>query len=80
MAFFVYIIYSVEKDKYYIGQTENVEKRLLEHNLRKNLGTNDWQIKYTESFETRSDALKREVEIKNKKRRAYLETLISSLP
>ncbi len=78
MLFFVYIIYSVEKDKYYIGQTENLEKRLEEHIVRKNLEAQDWQIKYFETFETRSDAVKRELEIKRKKRRAYLEALINS--
>ena len=76
MQYFVYILYSINKDKYYIGQTENTEKRLVEHNLVKNLGANDWQIKYVETYDTRSEAVKREKEIKKKKRRAYLESLI----
>jgi predicted GIY-YIG superfamily endonuclease len=42
----VYIIYSKVKDKFYIGQTEDVTKRLLEHNIRKNLGASDWEIKF----------------------------------
>ena len=32
MAFYVYIIYSKSKDSYYIGQTDNLEKRLFIHN------------------------------------------------
>ena len=76
--FFVYIIYSADKDKYYIGQSENLEKRLAEHILRKNLGAKDWQIKYFETFETRSDAVKRELEIKRKKRKSYIEALINN--
>ncbi len=76
---FVYILYSPTKDKYYIGQTEDMERRVEPHNLRKNLGANDWQLKYFEQYETRSEAVRRESEIKSKKRRAYLEHLISSV-
>ena len=76
--FFVYIIYSASKDKYYIGQTSDIENRLETHCVRKNLGASDWVLKYSETFATRSEAVKRESEIKNKKRRAYIESLISS--
>ncbi len=40
---------------------------------------NDWVVKYTESFETRAAAMKRELEIKKKKSRKYIERLISSV-
>ena len=77
MGFYVYIIYASSIDKYYIGQTENIAKRIEEHRSRKNLGADDWQLKYSESYLTRSEATKRESEIKKKKRRTYLEWLIS---
>jgi putative endonuclease len=77
MQYFVYIIYSINKDKYYIGQTQHIENRLSVHNSNCNLGTNDWQIKYIECYETRAEAVRRECEIKKKKRRAYLESLIN---
>ncbi|MFW6249215.1 MAG: GIY-YIG nuclease family protein [Bacteroidota bacterium] len=32
MAFIVYILYSKSKDKYYIGQTNDLERRFHEHN------------------------------------------------
>ena len=64
MQYIVYILYSIKKDKYYIGQTQNTETRLMEHNAKNNLGANDWQIKYTEIFETRTQAVRRESEIK----------------
>jgi putative endonuclease len=76
--FKVYILYSVIKDKYYVGQTEDLERRLAVHNMRNNMGTSDWELKYYESFETRSEAMKRESEIKSKKRRSYLEGLIKN--
>jgi putative endonuclease len=32
MNFFVYILYSPEFDKYYVGQTEDLERRIFRHN------------------------------------------------
>ncbi|MBK9150781.1 MAG: GIY-YIG nuclease family protein [Saprospiraceae bacterium] len=32
--YYVYIIYSSETDRYYKGITQNVEKRVAEHNKR----------------------------------------------
>jgi putative endonuclease len=76
MLFYAYILYSPIKDKFYIGHTEDVQNRLLQHNTRNNLGTNDWTVVYTETYDNRSDAMKREKEIKNKKSRKYIEWLI----
>jgi len=39
--------------------------------------TNDWQLKYTEIFANRKQAISREREIKNKKSRKYIEWLIA---
>jgi putative endonuclease len=75
--YFLYILYSRSKDKFYIGQTYDIDKRVAEHRLNANLGATDWELMYTESFLTRSDAMKRELEIKAKKRRTYIEWLIS---
>jgi predicted GIY-YIG superfamily endonuclease len=40
--------------------------------------TNDWKLVYTEIFQTKSEAAKRELAIKKKKSRKYIEWLISS--
>ncbi len=80
MPCWVYILYSEAIDKYYVGQTEDVDKRLLVHRERKNLGAWDWELKYKEEFINRSQAVKREMEIKRKKRRSYIEWLISNSP
>mgnify|MGYP005749524153 FL=1 len=37
-----------------------------------------WEVKYKEEHSTRSEAVKREVEIKKKKSKKYIEQLISS--
>jgi len=77
----VYIIQSLVDDSYYVGQTNDVEDRIERHNLGKSNYTRKkipWELVYTEEFETRSEAMKREKEIKNKKRKSYIEWLIKN--
>ncbi len=78
--YFVYIIYSSSKDRYYVGQTQDLENRLLDHQTSRSNYTKqakDWVLLYSEEFKSRSDALKRESEIKSKNSRRYIEFLIS---
>jgi len=78
----VYILYSATTDKYYVGQTENIEGRLSRHTNSGNKSTRfakDWKVVYEEHFDTRSEAVRREQFIKNKKSRKYIEWLISSV-
>jgi putative endonuclease len=39
MSFFVYIIYSPKLDRFYTGTTDDVKRRLVEHNSNKYPGT-----------------------------------------
>ncbi len=81
MHFFVYIIYSRQLDKYYVGYTADLSKRINEHNSGVSNFTaeaSDWVLKYYESQQSRLSAMKREKEIKLKKSRKYIEWLISS--
>ena len=76
MPFSVYIIYSAKLDKYYVGYTENISIRLEQHNKGESTFTskaNDWLLKYAEGFNTRESAHSRELEIKRKKNRKYIE-------
>ncbi|MBS1669556.1 MAG: GIY-YIG nuclease family protein [Bacteroidetes bacterium] len=80
MPFFVYILYSKEIDKYYIGFTENVNERLKKHlaNHRGFTGkAKDWEIKLIEEFPTKVEAMARESQLKRWKNRARLEVLIN---
>ncbi len=80
-GFFVYIVYSQLLDKYYVGYTINLEKRITEHNTGISSYTakaSDWVLKYSESYPFREAAIAREKEIKNKKSRKYIEWLINS--
>ena len=77
--FYIYIIYSKDVDKYYVGQTDNIEERLVSHRSGISKYTsiaNDWILVHAESFETRNEAIRRENEIKKKKSRKYIDRLI----
>lgn len=80
--FFVYIL-RTNKNTLYIGQTKNVEKRLQQHKERKGGSKHlraftDLKVVYTESYETRSEALKREAFLK-KLTKPQKELLIKEL-
>jgi putative endonuclease len=78
----VYIIYSIIKDRYYVGSTSDlIEDRIRRHNSNHAgyTGTaNDWQLSYFEKFDDKASALKRERQIKKWKSRKMIEKLISS--
>jgi putative endonuclease len=81
MKYIVYIIYSNLADKYYVGYTaDDIQSRIRKHNSNHKGFTgkfNDWKICFTEEFDNKSIAIKREKEIKNMKSRIYIENLIS---
>lgn len=61
--YFVYILRSLKTNRYYIGSSSDVEKRLSMHNYGSTHSTKPyrpWVIIYTETFPTRSAAEKRE--------------------
>jgi putative endonuclease len=75
----LYIIYSEKIDRYYTGVTEDLPWRLERHNQGWGRYTKrgiPWRLVYSEEFITKSDALKRESEIKNRKSRDYIESII----
>ena len=77
--YFTYIIYSKSKNKYYTGYTHDIDLRLQRHNSGWSRSTKSgipWEIVYFEKYDTKSEALKRESEIKRKKSRKYIEALI----
>ncbi|MBL7749756.1 MAG: GIY-YIG nuclease family protein [Chitinophagaceae bacterium] len=82
MPYFVYIIYSSQIDQYYIGHTENLKDRLFRHQNSGSKATKkakDWVLVYSENFESRSEAARREKEIKAKKSRKYIESLVQTV-
>jgi len=76
---YTYIIYSEKINRYYVGITDNLEWRLERHNAGWRKYTKrgiPWQLVYTEEYQTKTDALKREHDIKKRKSRKYIEELI----
>lgn len=82
MSFFVYILECSDKT-YYIGSTNNLTKRIDEHNTKKN-GAHYTKIRrpvalrYSEEHKTLSMARKREAELK-RLTHAQKEKLIASM-
>ncbi len=78
----VYVLYSKSFDKIYIGYTSNLDQRLLSHNK---LGTKGWTIRfrpwellYKEEFHEKTEAMKREKELKSFQGRKFIRTLINT--
>jgi putative endonuclease len=77
--YYTYIIYSTKFDRFYVGHSEDVAARLVRHNNKAVSSTKSyipWQIVYYEEFSSRVEASNRELEIKKKKSRKYIEFLI----
>ena len=77
--FYTYIIYSECIDRYYIGSTENLDRRLNDHNggrTSSTRGKGPWTLKWSKQFSTRSEAVSEENRLKARKSRIYLEQLI----
>ncbi|NVJ47250.1 MAG: GIY-YIG nuclease family protein [Cytophagia bacterium] len=78
--FFTYIIQSKKDGSFYVGYSENPEKRLEKHNNAKTGYTSrkqPWQLVYTKEFKTKTEALKREKFIKNQKNRGFIMSLVN---
>jgi putative endonuclease len=78
--FYVYVLYSIEYDKIYIGFTANPEARLKHHNHPQNRGWTSryrpWDMKYREEFCTKQEAMSREKQLKSAKGRQFIKSII----
>ncbi len=76
----VYIIKSSVKEWYYVGHTNNLMRRIQEHNNRQSKSTRAYapfQLVYREEFETKSSAFRREVQIKKYRHGEAFKKLIN---
>ena len=70
MVYTVYILKSEISEKHYIGVTKDLSERLERHNTGRSKWTKKykpWHIVYTEEFQDKVEALKREKQIKSYK-------------
>lgn len=76
---FVYVLQSLTDKTYYIGSTQNLNQRLVDHNTGKSRYTKrkiPWVVIHSEEYATKTEALKREKQIKNWKNIRAIEHLI----
>ncbi len=83
MKHFLYILYSSDSKKYYIGETHHLEERILKHNQHKYQNSfskiaNDWKLILHYECSNRNDALYLESFIKRMKSKTFIEKLISN--
>ncbi len=76
--FYVYLLQSKLDKSYYIGQTNDLEKRLFDHNEGLSKYTSrkrPWEIVYFEKFKTRTEAIKRERFLKQQRNSSFYKSL-----
>lgn len=77
----VYVLYNAQAIRTYTGQTENLTKRIQVHNDHTLGGytsryRGEWVLIYQESVATRSEAIKREKQLKCGNGREYIKQYI----
>jgi len=66
--FYVYMLKSTKKEYHYVGSTEDLKRRIEEHNQGKTKSIKHlvpFELLYYEAYKTRLLARKRELELKN---------------
>ena len=80
IIYYLPILHSAKLDRFYIGFTSNLEARFQKH-LSNHKGytsrAKDWEIVYSEKFESKIEAEKREKQIKNWKSKQMIIKLIA---
>ncbi len=74
----VYVLKSLTVNKSYVGITDNLDERLSQHNLGESFYTKrymPWNVIYTEKFNNREEARKREKYLKSCAGRKFLKNL-----
>jgi putative endonuclease len=79
MKFYVYILYNLKHDKFYIGQTNCLDARIIEHNSGQVNYTlkydGGWNLVYYVKYSNRTEAIKREKFLKKQKNRNFYKRL-----
>ena len=78
--FTVYVLKSASNGRHYVGQTEDLERRLLEHHTglakyTRNRGP--WRIVYQEQYSARAEAMKKERFLKSGQGREWLKSKLN---
>jgi len=79
LMYYTYVLYSENHNRFYIGMSTDVEKRLSEHNSGKTKSTKGyrpWVVLFIDEFETRAEAREREVYLKSGIGREYVNAFL----
>ena len=74
----VYVLWSASLRKRYVGSTEDLDKRLAQHNAGESVFTKrgiPWRLIHAEEFPTRQEAERRERVLKSGQGRAWLDRM-----
>jgi putative endonuclease len=80
--FTVYVLYSISADKFYVGFTSDLNKRIISHNFLGKGWTKryrPWQIVYTKDFDSKKQAMLHERWLKSGVGREFLKKLKHSI-
>ncbi len=75
--FYVYILKSLKNNRYYTGSTDNLERRIEEHNSGQSKYTKltiPFILIYKEVYPTRIEAVRRELYLKSGKGREWIKS------
>ena len=76
--FVVYILFSKDYSKTYVGYTSNLIERFKSHNYLSKTGYTikyrPWKVLHTEIFETKTEAIKRENQLKGGQGRDWINS------
>lgn len=78
MNYYVYAIKSLIKTYIYVGLTSSIEKRIDQHNKGQNRSTKAYKpfkLIYSETFNTREEARKREIYLKSGIGKEFLKSI-----
>ena len=78
--YYIYAIRSLTYGNRYIGSTDDIDRRVSEHNrgkCRYTKGRMPWKLVYKEVYESRSEVVKREKFLKSGKGREFLDKMLA---
>jgi putative endonuclease len=79
MPYYVYILKSLRDNSYYVGSTQDLNSRFGRHNQGQSKYTRNkrpWELEYSEEFQDKGAALRRENFIKRQESRGFIESLV----
>ena len=76
VMYYVYVLRSLKDGRFYVGMTENIDRRLKEHNqgrTRSTKGYRPWELFFSEPYDTRIAAREREKYLKSGIGKEYIK-------